>query len=203
MIVDLSVLVTGDTPVYPGDPEPKVKPVGNLAKDGFHDHEITMGTHVGTHIDAPVHMIEGGKELNDIQVDQFVGRGRYVKVEDRKFDLEAVKQADIQKCDIVLFHTGLTEQYGRSNDYFEDYPPIPEDIAQYLVDHGVSMVGVDMCSPDHPDFPIHKLLLSNGVLIIENLTNLDKLAGKKFRVYALPLKLKVDGAPARVVAEVE
>jgi kynurenine formamidase len=65
------------------------------------------------------------------------------------------------------------------------------------------MIGVDMCSPDHPDFPIHKLLLSHDVLIIENLTNVSVLEGKEFKITALPLKLDIDGSPARVIAEIE
>ena len=63
------------------------------------------------------------------------------------------------------------------------------------------MVGMDSASPDYPDFPIHKILLRNDILIIENLTNLHLLAGQQFKIYALPLNLEIDGSPARVIAE--
>lgn len=200
MYLDLSVTVNEQTPVYPGDPATKIEQAGVLAKDGYCDHYISMGTHVGTHIDAPMHMLEGGKSLNHIPVEQFIGRGRLVEVEGSDFD--AVKKAGIQSGDIVLFHTGMSNKY-REEVYFEDYPAMSEEVARYLVETKVKMVGVDTCSVDNQDgFPIHKILLGGNVLIIENLTNLDQLTGKNFKVYALPLNLQIDGSPARVIAEV-
>jgi arylformamidase len=160
-----------------------------------------MGTHVGTHIDAPMHMIASGKSLDQIPLDHFVGRGRYIKVSNRAFDLDDVKKAGIQAGDIVLFHTGMGDIYHQPA-YFSESPPIPEDVASYLVEKRVKMVGMDMFGPDQPPFPIHKILLSAGVLIIENLTNLELLAEKEFTVYALPIKLAIDAAPARVIANI-
>lgn len=88
--------------------------------------------------------------------------------------------------------------------YFEKYSVMPEEIADYLVERKIKMIGVDAGSVDNTDgFPIHKILLGGNVLIIENLTNLDKLTGKELKVYALPIKLDIDGAPARVIAEVK
>jgi hypothetical protein len=79
-----------------------------------------------------------------------------------------------------------------------------QEVAKYLVDAKVKMVGVDTCSVDNQDgFPIHKILLAGKVLIIENLTNLNQLTGKDFKVYALPLNLQIDGSPARVIAEIK
>lgn len=200
MLIDLSVPINEQTPVYPGDPTTKIVPAGDISKDGFCDHYVSMGTHVGTHIDAPMHMIKGGKSLDQVSVDQFVGHGKLVKVNGSDFD--AVRHADIQEGDIVLFRTDTSDKYYDSA-YFDNYPAMSEDVAKYLVEAKVKMVGVDTCSVDNQDgFPIHKILLSGDVLIIENLTSLNQLAGKEFKVYALPLKLQVDGSPARVVAEV-
>jgi arylformamidase len=199
MYVDLSVLVNEQTPVYPGDPATKINPAGVLANDGYCDHYISMGTHVGTHIDAPMHMLEGGKSLDQIVIDQFIGRGRVVKVDGTNF--EVVKTADIQEGDIVLFRTGMSDKYHEAV-YFENYPAMSEEVAKYLVEAKVKMVGVDTCSVDNQDgFPIHKILLAGDVLIIENITNLNQLMGKDFKVYALPLNLQIDGSPARVIAE--
>lgn len=203
MFVDLSVPLNNQTPVYPGDLPAKVQLVSLLERDGFTDHLISTGNHAGTHIDAPMHMIANGKSLNDFDVSHFVGRGRLVKVENGAFDLKAVQQADIKAGDIVLFHTGMSNYY-HEPIYYKDYPAMPAEVAKYLVDLKVKMVGLDTGSADNADsFPIHKILLATDVLIIENLTNLDQLAGKNFTVYALPLKLEVDGAPARVIANVE
>ncbi|HUC20715.1 MAG TPA: cyclase family protein, partial [Candidatus Polarisedimenticolaceae bacterium] len=128
MLIDLSVQLNEKTPVYPGDPETSIKPAGILDKDGFCDHYISMGTHVGTHMDAPMHMLEGGISLDQIPVDHFAGRGRFVEVEDGSF--ESVKNAGIQEGDIVLFQTGMSEKYHESV-YFENYPAMSEDTANY------------------------------------------------------------------------
>jgi arylformamidase len=199
--VDLSVVLNEDTPVYPGDPKTKIEPAGVFEKDGYTDHFVSFGTHVGTHMDAPMHMVAGGKSLDQIPVEQFIGRGRYIKVENKEFNLEVLQEADIQEGDIVLFHTGMNEIYDQE-EYFNNHPEMPEEIAKYLIEKKVKAVGVDMASPDHPPFKTHRILLSGNILIIENLTSLDKLAGKDFKVYALPTKLSLDGAPARVVAAI-
>ena len=201
MIIDLSVTLNAQTPIYPGDPATKIEPAGVLAIDGYSDHFISVGTHVGTHIDAPMHMLEGGKSLDQIPIDRFVGKGRYIDVSDGNFDV--VKKAGIQADDIVLLGTGMSDKF-HEPAYFENYPTMPEEVAKYLVEKMVKMVGVDTCSVDNKDgFPVHKILLAGTVLIIENLTNLNQLADKEFDVYALPIKLQIDGAPARVIAEVE
>jgi arylformamidase len=200
-LIDLTVPINEQTPVYPGDPATKIEPAGVFDRDGFNDHYISIGTHVGTHIDAPFHMIPDGKTLDKIPIDNFIGRGVYIKIETERFDLAQVQAADIRSGDIVLFHTGLSKIY-HDPKYFE-YPEIPEGIANYLVEKKVKMVGVDMASPDHPPYKIHKILLGADILIIENLTNLSDLAGKEFTVYALPLKLQIDGSPARVIAQIK
>lgn len=200
MLIDLSVAINEQTPIYPGDPKTKIEPAGVLARDGYCDHYFSMGTHVGTHIDAPMHMLEDGTSLDQIPVEQFVGNGKCVTVANS--DFTGVKALDIKEGDIILFHTGMGNRY-QDSAYFKDYPAMSERTAQYLVESKVKMVGVDACSVDNQEnFPIHKILLAGGVLIIENLTNLDKLTDKQFTVYALPIKLQVDGAPARVVAQV-
>jgi len=201
MLVDLTVLLNNKTPVYPGDPEIKINPAGILEQSGYQDHVMCVGTHVGTHMDAPSHMIANGKNLDQFPLEKFSGRGVYIKI-DNEFITDEVKQVPIQEGDIVLFHTGMASNY-HDPAYFDAYPSIPEDLAQYLVEKKVKIVGVDMCSPDKPPFPIHKILLGAEVLIIENLTNLEQLQGKSFKVHAYPVKLQIDGAPVRVVAEIQ
>jgi kynurenine formamidase len=198
-VIDLSVLVDAQTPVYPGDPIVKIEPVGQFDKDGFVDHLLVMGTHAGTHVDAPMHMIKGGQGLSQFAIETFIGRGRYVRVHDQ-FRIEDIEQAGVAPGDIVLFHTGMNDHFNEPV-YYEEYPAMTREIAAYLIEKKVKMVGLDTGSADiQEDFPIHKQLLAGNVLIIENLTNLQSLEGKEFTVYALPIKLAVDGAPARVVA---
>lgn len=201
-IIDLSVKLDEDTPVYPGDPATRITPAGVLEKDGFQDSNVSFGTHIGTHIDAPAHMLKGGRTLETYDIDHFIAPGRYVDARDMTLGLENAKNAGIQPGDIVLLHTGMSDRYTEPG-YFDKYPAIPEELVDYLVAQQVKMVGVDMCSVDHETFIVHKALLAKDILIIENLVNLDKLTGKNFKVYALPVKLALDGAPARVIAEIE
>lgn len=200
MYIDLSITLNESTPIYPGDPKTVIKPAGVWEADGYRDHYVSIGTHVGTHIDAPMHMLEDGISLDQIPIDHFIGRGRYVQVDGDSF--EAIKATDIQEGDIVLFRTGMSDKYS-DPVYFENYPAMSEEIAEFLVKTKVKMVGVDACSVDNQEgFPIHKILLAGNVLVIENLINLGQLADKKFTVYALPVNLQIDGAPARVIVEV-
>ncbi len=145
-------------------------------------------------------MFPDEKNLDQISIEKFTGRGVYVKVENKTFSLEILKQADIRKGDIVLFHTGMSDRLFES-DYYKSYPQVSVEIAQYLVEKKVKMMGVDMGGVDH-DFSIHKLLLKSEVLIIENMTNLGELEGKEFKVYAFPIKFQLDASPVRVVAEI-
>lgn len=202
MIIDLTLRLNEDTPVYPGDPPLKITNTEKFESDGYLGHNLSMGTHAGTHIDAPAHMIEGGKTLDAFTADRFVGRGCYILVKDKTFNLDDIKAADIQEGDIVIFNTQMSYKL-RDEEYFHDYPAMTEEIARYLVERKVGMVGVDTCSIDNQDgFPIHKLLLGNDILIIENLTNVEQLDGMEARIYALPIKTDLDGSPARVIAEV-
>lgn len=202
MFIDLSVTIDNHTPVYPGDPPTKITPVSSYVKDGFNDHHISTGNHAGTHVDAPSHMLQSGISLDAIDIDRFIGPGKYIQVENNEFSLDAAKQAGLLPGDIVLFHTGMSDHF-HEQSYYKDYPAMSAEIAQYLVGTKVKMVGLDTGSADNQEgFPIHKILLGGDVLIIENLTNVGALADKNFTVYALPIKLQVDGAPARVIAQI-
>lgn len=200
MIIDLTVPLSEDTPVYPGDPSPKIKQAGTFDQDGYNDHTLTLGTHIGTHIDAPYHMIPDGKKLNEFSTDDFVGRGVCIDATNG-YSFAEVSKANIQEGNIVLFMTGWENRY-HEQAYFEEYTSIPKEVAQLLVERKVKMVGLDACSPDHEPFEIHKILLGSNILLIENLTNLDQIIGRQFTIYALPLSLAIDGSPARVIAEI-
>lgn len=200
-LIDLSVPINAKTPVYPGDPATKVELAGIFEKDGYEDHYVSLGTHVGTHVDAPSHMVAKGVTLDQIPLERFSGRGVYVKA-DGELNLQTIKGIDIQAGDIVLFNTGMGNKYHQS-EYYDNYPAMAEELGRYLVEKKVHMVGVDMCSIDYEPFPVHRILLKESILIIENLSNLSALEGKQFRIYAFPIKLQIDGAPTRVVAETD
>ena len=135
-------------------------------------------------------------------ITKFIGQIVAVDAQNRsEIGIDLVKDL-VKKDDIVLFYTGWSDKLHDPN-YFYNYPSISLSCAQYLVNQKVKMVGIDGPSVDYAPFAIHKLLLAHDILIIENLTNLQKLLGlDNIELLAFPLKLDAHGAPARVVAKV-
>ncbi len=196
MIVDLSVALNQETPVYPGDPKIDIRQFAGLATEGYLGHSLHLGTHTGTHIDAPAHMIEGAQTLGKIPLEVFMGKAKLVQ----GATIKAVENAEVGAGDIVIFDTGTSERLYDAS-YFTDYPVLSEDVTDYLLKKKVKLVGLDTCSADNTaSFPVHKKLLSAGVPIVENLTNLSALRDQTFQFFALPLKLDLDGAPTRAFA---
>lgn len=202
-IIDLTHELKSGMPVYPGDEKPVFSMSSVLEKDGHNNTRLTSTTHVGTHIDAPIHMLANGKTLAEYSADKYFGNGIILNAEGRKeIDIDLLANKNIQPGDIVLVYTGMLKIFG-SEEYFSKSPLVTEKFANELVNLKVSIVGLDTSGPDEPPFLIHKILLSKDILIIENLTNLNSLLEKeKFEVIALPLKVSADGSPARVVARV-
>lgn len=201
--IDLTHTFTNDMPVYPGDPCSKLYQSADIKKDGFTDHRIESCMHVGTHMDAPLHMVEGGMVISDFPADKFQGRGVLIDARNAmSIDASFLNQIDVQEGDIVLVRTDWSKKY-RTEDYYREWPIFTSDFAKNLVQMKVALVGMDTPGPDmDANFPVHKILLPNNVLIIENLTNLEALSGiKDFRIHAYPAKYQADAAPVRVVAE--
>lgn len=203
-IIDLTQTFTKDMPVYPGDPKSSLEQIAFIEKDTFNDYKITTVMHVGTHMDAPLHMIHEGKTIDEIIPDKFIGKGILLDVRDKsKIDSTVLNNLQITEGAIVLLYTGFGTKY-RSEEYYKGYPELTEDFANKIVELKVKMVGMDMLGPDHDKpWTTHKILLRNEILILENLANLDQLLGtKNFEVIALPAKLKADAAPVRVIATI-
>jgi arylformamidase len=174
---------------------------------------LTLSTHVGTHIDAPLHFLPEGRSIDQYPAERFIGPGVVLDVAREgvvpltRTEIEEL-DADVRAGDIVLFCFGYGRRFG--TDEYRDHPYLDGDAAQWVVEHGVSMIGVDTTTPDlggahrpldYP-YPVHMTLLSNDVLIIEHLgPALTRLAGKRVEVMAVPLPVRGgDGAPASVVA---
>lgn len=189
-------------PVFPGDPCARLYQTMSVEKDGFGDHKVEACMHVGTHIDAPLHMIEGGACISDYSLDPFCGLGHLIDARGHQtIDKSFLKDRDFAKGDIVLVWTGYSDKF-HEPDYFSTYPALSDDFAHHLVQCGITMVGMDTPSPDYDPFPVHKILLRKDVLIMENLTNLAALEGKRFIVHAYPLKYEAAAAPVRAIAEI-
>ena len=163
--------------------------------------KLTFSSHFSTHIDAPRHMLENGKTLSDFPIDKFVGDAIVIDVRGQNeihSDLRGVKANDI-----VFFFTGHTNKQ-HSKKFFEGNPIISKETAQRLIKKRVKIVGIDSFTPDNHPYEIHKLFFKRDMLIVENLVNLEKLNGKRFKCYIFPLKIKNgDGAPCRVIGVIK
>jgi kynurenine formamidase len=200
--IDLTHTFKQNMPVYPSDPKSELKQTAFVNKNGYNDFQITTNMHVGTHMDAPFHMLQNGKRLSEYPIDHFFGKGHLIDAREKSIDADLLEGKQITKGDIVLIMTGFSSKFG-GPDYYESYPEIKEGFASKIIELGVSIVGIDTPSPDRPPFSIHKLLLKNNVLIIENLNNLESLLNhEQFTITALPAKFDCEAAPVRVVAQI-
>jgi kynurenine formamidase len=155
-----------------------------------------------------------GKSIDELPVDAFVGPGAVISVkknggeEVTAKDLEASGVA-VNRGDILMLHTGWDDKFD-SPDY-NLHPYLSVDAAEWMVHKGIKMFGIDCITVDLPtplrpkgfDFPVHRTLLGNNVLIAENVANLGSVVGKRTRIMALPLRIKgSDAGHARIIAEV-
>ncbi len=201
--IDLSHTIEAGISSYPGDDELKLYQNRFLDKDKYNDTKLETGMHVGTHIDVASHIMESNVVVSDYLANKFFGKGCLLDV--RNQDTIGMKEEymDIVEEDgIVLLYTGFENRFG-SVEYYKDHPVVEEELADFFIKKKIKMIGMDLPSPDHYPFNIHKKLLGKDILIIENLRNLGRLVNiKKFEVIALPLKIKAEASLARVVARV-
>ena len=185
------------TPNFPGDPILKIKR-HNVKENTYGKTFLELQSHISTHIDAPSHMIKDGKTLSDYPITKFVGDSIVIDVIGQK-SIEP-NLSDVKEGDIVFFLTSHSDKAYES-DYFKNNPVIAEKTAQKLIEKRISIVGLDSFTPDNEPYGVHKIFLKNDVLIVENLIDLNKLSGKRFQCFILPLKVsEADGAPCRVIA---
>ncbi len=209
-VVDLSRTISEDMPVYPGTEQPVITNPCTIEQCGFAEKKITLYSHTGTHMDAPLHILTDAPSLEDLGVNHFIGSGVVIDlsrnvIKNRSIELsELMPYKDILKIkDYVLLHTGWGKYWGE-NEYFKGYPVLTRDAAVWLAGFKLKGVGIDMISIDQPettDMEIHKIFLSRNIVIIENLSNLSELAERSFIFCCFPLKLiNSDGSPVRAIA---
>ncbi|MFC1517414.1 cyclase family protein [Candidatus Margulisiibacteriota bacterium] len=205
MIYDVTILIHDAMACWPSDPAVKIKKFKDISCGNSSNVKIIqIGTHTGTHIDAPIHMLSHGASLDDIPLNKLVGNAIVVDIGDAKsISLNQLQRISIDGVKIILFKTKNSQIFpkGKFNEYFIY---LEEVAAQYLVNKGIELVGIDGPSIDkykQPDHPVHQILLGNNVVIIEML-DLSKVMAGVYKITALPLKIKgADGAPARVILE--
>jgi kynurenine formamidase len=212
-VVDLSRRVDEETQVYPGDPEVRLEPASTLAAHGVNVLSLHIGSHSGTHVDAPYHFVEEGARIDALDPRLFVGPAVVLDVRG-KGSRERVTAEDLRPYEDGLFggviavvRTGWEEHYGTPRYY--DHPFLDPGAARLLLDAGVRTIAMDALSVDetvldgpHPSgYPAHRLILGAGGVIAENLTNLGAVDFPDPLLSLLPVKLgDADGAPVRAVA---
>ncbi len=209
----------------------RVIPVPGLigvCTEPLHTHEsharsntkLTLATHIGTHVDAPYHFHPDGVTVENMPLNRYMGPALLLDLRQVAKGLTPLSVADLQHAGgtpaavrdkIVVLFTGWAAAESGDIRFYSQGPYLSNEGAEYLADAGVNAVSVDFPIDKHPptpqstihDFPVHRLLLGQGIPLIENLINLDQLVGREFELWALPIKLKDgDGAAARAVARI-
>ena len=212
-MIDLTQLITASMPVYPGTEPPHLTVANTYETVGFRETLLSFFSHTGTHMDAPFHLFGDRTKLNEMPAAQFVGKAlvipcmQYGAGEEIGMEALAPVRQLADETDFLLFHTGWSRYWGKA-EYFGDYPVPSQEVCRYALESGKKGLGFDTIGIDpiaDEGLTRHRLLLSQrDIVIIENLTNLDKIGEGLFLFAALPLKYEnADGAPVRAVAMLE
>ncbi len=216
-IIDLTYPIHEGMTTFPVHWHPivEITQMGRHGIEGRESRKISIGTHTGTHIDAPRHFIADGATVDQLPLDLFVGPATLVDFSHAKpmqemqiEDFE--RQLGEERPRRVVLRFDWSDQWGKI-EYYTKQPFISEDAARWLVTRGVRLLAMDTPQADSPlngrgsakDSPVHKILLGADVIKLEYLTNLRAITCRHFELIALPLNIRDgDGAPVRCVARI-
>jgi kynurenine formamidase len=209
--IDLTLEISNKLPSFPGSPRPQFISWADKKNDGYNLELIFLSSHSGTHLDAPFHFIENGLKIDKIPLRRLVSIAKLCKIRKgpnqfiTKKEIIAfeAKNGKIGPCDTIIFATGWWKNLQKKN-YFTENPGLDASAARYLSEKMVNLIGIDAPSIDagrNSKFHAHHILLRKGALILENLSNLQKISGTRFKLIVLPLKLAgATGSPVRAIA---
>ena len=210
-VIDLTLTISEQIPTFPGSPQPNFINWETLEKDGYNLELLFLSSHTGTHIDAPYHFLKKGQKIHQITTRRLVTEAILIKI--RKVANQSITKDDIQKFEkkygkiddgsTVIFHTGWQKNL-KKESYFLKNPGLAVSAARYLASKKINLVGIDSPSIDlgkDSKFSVHHILAKSGILIVENLVNLEKINSEMFHLIVAPLKLKnATGSPVRAMA---
>jgi kynurenine formamidase len=214
-ITDLSLTLEEGMMTFPTHWHPVVEItiLGRHGVEGRETRKLVLGTHVGTHADAPLHFIPKGKGIDQVPLDVLVGPARVLNFTPCQ-PLQVIDVPQLQEKlggevpARIILRTDWSERFGQM-PFYTQYPFLSENAARWLVENGVRLIAMDTPSPDNPahsrgtpkDSPNHKVLLGAGVVLVEYVCNLISLTSQDVELVVLPLKLKdCDGSPVRCIA---
>ena len=204
--IDISIPIRNKMVYWPGDPVPRVERIKDRDKgDGVTLTEMQFIDHVGTHVDAPLHFIAGGRTIDKMPLDATTGRARVIEIKDPvSIEMKEVFPQNIRRGERLLFKTRNSERCYQTDEFVPDYVYFSVDVVKYLVEKEVRVVGLDYISigkyGDNANIgATHQILLENGVYILEGI-NLSKVKPGRYDLICLPILLeRGDAAPARAI----
>jgi arylformamidase len=202
-IIDVSLPLSDALPTYPGNPPFELAPVKRIADGGSSNvSRLSMGTHTGTHVDAPRHFFDAGAPVDRLPLDVLIGPARVVAVDaEHGIEPRHLRPETLEGASRILFKTRNSSLW-RSREFTSAFVFLTEEAARVLVDARVRLVGIDYLSVEafkKPGAPAHRTLLAANTVIIEGL-DLSAVAPGDYELLCLPLRVAgSDGAPARVV----
>lgn len=200
-IIDISLPLHPGTIVYPGNPQIEIEEIKSQSS-GSAISKITFGSHTGTHIDAQKHVVEGGKPLDNIGLETFIGPCRVIDctLDESSVKVETLQKNNIQKGDRILLKTKNSSRGFET--FYDDYVFVSPEAAKYLAEKEVALVAIDYLSIKQrgsKDNTPHTHLLEKNIPIVEGI-DLSKVEPGEYFLVILPLKfVNIDGAPARAV----
>ena len=205
MIYDISVPIRNEMHVWPSDPAVVLETEVHASRDDSHEIRVTSircGSHTGTHLDAPSHMIAGSGTLNDVSLESLIGPARVIDASGaRSIDLEMLENRDWDGVERVVFRTDNSLHWA-DPEFYKEFIGLSPNAARFLAECGIRLVGIDYLSIDSyraDDHPSHFALLSKSIVILEGL-DLSNVPAGDYQLVALPMKLDgADGAPVRAV----
>ncbi len=214
-IIDLSHSIFPNMMVFdaPWHRQVEFETLGHIDLVGRRTTHLHIGTHAGTHIDAPSHFIEDGKPISEVNLDNFIGPATCLDLSqvnpNTEVKLDVIKQAlgDEAPEERIILYFNWARHFG-SKTYYKDQPYLGPAAADWILQYNPKLLGYDLAMPDNPldgnksecDSPMHKKFLGSGIPLLESINMTDYL-GKNFSLIALPLNLKdLDGSPVRCVA---
>ncbi|MHB0870738.1 MAG: cyclase family protein [Chloroflexota bacterium] len=206
-IYDITLPISGALPVWPGDPVFEIVPVSSpAAGDEAAVSKLQMGSHSGTHLDAPSHLFPSAETVDRIPLESLVGDAWVSRL---PMELSLVTGRSLEAAGIpegtrrLLLSTANGGLWERSPwSFSEQYVALSPDAAEWVVARGIQMLGIDYLSVDPAGasgLPAHRTLLSRGVVVVEGL-DLRRVPAGPYQLVCLPLRLEgADGAPVRVL----
>jgi len=206
MLIDISLPLTNDFPVWPGDPKINISTISSMDKgDTCNVSYMKMGVHAGTHIDAPHHFMNNNITVEKLSLDTLVGVVYVVEIteEPKVINNKVLQNSTIPKgIDRLIIKTENSKLWNLKHTTFnKNFVAIDKSGAEWIVKRGIKLVGVDYLSvaPFEDGIPTHQILLGAQVIIVEGL-NLSAIDGGYYELFCLPLKIPgCDGSPARAV----